>query len=521
MKQKMSLQGQSKLLLAEDQKSSRELIADLIQFRRMHAGLLILTVLLVALGLVMMFSVSLSSSLVLSSGSGNGTALFFFKKQLMISILGVGAMIFIGRFIHVRKFNKWAWAAMVYGTVTLMLIYNKFKATTIFGAQRWIRLGPLTIQVSEVAKIAAVFVLAFYFSHLRAMRSRDQLKLSPKFARYALFVHAFIDFTLPVIAMGLWLLLILIQPHLSGAIIFSLIVLSCFLVAKIPARSWLVGSMQCLALLLVCVLLLSIFMPVFTKQSLSDFVGQRFAHVLRRVATHESPEDATADELYHVRQARLAMGAGGLDGVGFGQGRQKFNYLPMGYNDYIFPALGEELGFVGTTTVLLAFLIFMYFGLSITVRANSLFALIIAWGYTMLITIQALLHMVVTLGLVPATGISLPFFSYGGSSNLFFLVAVGLILSVSRTAQRSPKELRLAFAREKSSVRPVSRRFSGLRAISRRFSGPKRKKVRKQVARPRQAKVEYPQISRSNRPSLNAKGFARTRSYLDRKRHSS
>ncbi|MDO5734257.1 MAG: FtsW/RodA/SpoVE family cell cycle protein [Eubacteriales bacterium] len=550
---------QSGLKLAEDKIGQKDILQELVQYRRMHGPLLILTILLLAAGLVMMFSISLSSSLIRSAQDGAPTALYFFKRQLRFTALGVCAMLLIGRFVHVRKFNRRYMALLAYLATTGLLVLIKVKGRTIDGAQRWLRVFGLSLQPSEVAKIAAVFCLAFYFSEIRSLRSRDQIQAKGRWAKYGLFYHAFIDFTFPAMAMGLWLFLILLQPHLSGAIIFSLVVLACFLVAKIPLRSWLAGGMQCLAILLVLLLLVAIFFPMIKQQSLTEFIGQRFAHVSRRLATHDSPDEASADELYQVRQAKLAMGAGGLTGVGFGQGRQKFNYLPMSYNDYMFPALGEELGFLGTTMVLAGFLLFMWFGLSITIRANSLFALIIAWGYTMLITIQAILHMVVTLGLVPATGISLPFFSYGGSSNLFFLIAVGLILSVSRTAQRSPKELRTALGlnsersfrqrsrtdrvsasaqqssmkTQRSKKKSANKRSQGnsLGRLYRQFTAGKSKR-NKQNTEPKQTQeLEYPQLNpppveyRSNGETASPfsnRGFARSRNYLDaQKRRSS
>ncbi len=537
-KTESKLKRQANLALAEDRQESKDLVQELINFRRMHGGLLILTIFLVAFGLVMMFSISLSPALIRSSLDRAPTALYFFKKQLFFSVIGVLAMIGVGTIVHVRKFNKWIFAGLAYGGTTLLLIANKLMGTTLDGAQRWFYIGPVSIQVSEIAKLAAVFVLAFYFSHLRALRSKGQLKFSPKWQKYSLFLHAFVDFTLPVLAMGIWLFLILIQPHLSGAIIFTLIVFSCFLVAKIPLRSWLVGGLQCFVLLLVFAILVSFLMPVIAKQSLSDFVAQRFAHVSRRLATHDSPESASADELYHVRQARLAIGSGGISGVGFGQGRQKFNYLPMGYNDYIFPALGEELGFVGTTSVLLAFLLFMWFGLNITMKANSLFALIVAWGYTMLITIQALLHMLVTLGVMPATGISLPFFSYGGSSNMLFLVAVGLILSVSKTAQRSPKDLRVALSDGQSRRQRESARENSVGPIQSYYQQIRQRQAQRSVSRQRQRRKgaqraqertrrtlpDYPQIvsEASREGGLSARGFQNTKRYLaEQRRHSS
>jgi cell division protein FtsW len=169
---------------------------------------------------------------------------------------------------------------------------------------------------------------------------------------------------------------------------------------------------------------------------LQDSLKSNFRHVTERIDTFLHPESASSDDTYQIDQSIIAIGSGGLTGLGLGAGRQKYNYLPEAHNDFVFAIIGEELGFVGTTAVLLLFVLFMLIGVSITARASDSFAAILAGGYTMLISIQAFLNIAVATRTIPATGISLPFFSYGGSSNFFFLIAIGLILSVSRTGQR-------------------------------------------------------------------------------------
>jgi len=148
------------------------------------------------------------------------------------------------------------------------------------------------------------------------------------------------------------------------------------------------------------------------------------------------------DQSYQTRQAEITMGTGGLTGVGLGQGRQKYNYLPMVHNDYIFPAIAEELGFIGTMTVLILFAIQFFLGVKISLNANSVYSSLIAWGFSFLIIFQVLLNVGVATKVIPATGITLPFFSYGGTSNIIFLVEIGMVLCVSRTGQASDPVLR-------------------------------------------------------------------------------
>lgn len=537
-----NLQRQADLKLKEDKPNVpevKDLVGEISEFRRMNGGLLLLVFLMLCIGLVLLFSVSLSSSY-MQTIEGDANALYFFAKQLRFTILGFVAAVLIGRFIPIKKFNNIFWGGAVYGVTTLLLLIVAAKGHTALGAQRWIKVGPLSLQPSEIAKIAAVFFLAFYFSEVRNRRTRGLLDKGD--AKKQFFWDGIYDIVIPAVMMGIWLVLILMQPHLSGAIIFTLVVAACFFIAKIPMKSWIAGMTIMIPIILALFIVLFAAFPLIANgKSMPEFVEDRFAHVFRRIETHENPEGATDDEIYQVRQAKLAMGSGGLTGMGLGQGRQKFNYLPMSYNDYIFPAIGEELGFLGTTAIVGLFLAFFLIGMRITLKANSLFAVVVAWGYTLLITIQALLHMAVTLNLIPATGISLPFFSYGGSSNVFFLIAVGILLSVSRTAQRSPKELREVLGREaqaeerrrqqnkaKARIERKERRperkmtFSrAVKIVARRILAPKPKKQAPKRPRP-EPSLDYPRIKKQNSSSFSSGGFKRTRAYLEeRERYSS
>ena len=188
-------------------------------------------------------------------------------------------------------------------------------------------------------------------------------------------------------------------------------------------------------LVIISLILFAVFSVVLKDQTVVEVISQNFSHAKTRVDTFNNKEAATSDESYQVDQSVIAIGSGGLTGVGLGEGRQKYNYLPEAHNDYIYAIIGEELGFAGTVSIILLFLIFLLIGLRIAWRANSPFSAVLAGAYTMLITAQAFLNIAVATNSMPATGISLPFFSYGGTSNLFFLLAIGFILAVSRTGQ--------------------------------------------------------------------------------------
>ncbi|MDN5314418.1 MAG: cell division protein FtsW, partial [Clostridiales bacterium] len=184
-----------------------------------------------------------------------------------------------------------------------------------------------------------------------------------------------------------------------------------------------------------------------------------FEHVGHRLEMFSNPDEADSDDVYQITQAIIAIGSGGLQGVGLGKGRQKYNYLPEAHNDYVFAIIGEELGFIGTVLVLLLFVAFLISGVMISLRAKNNYTAMLAAGYTGLISIQAFLNMGVATRLLPSTGISLPFFSYGGTSNIFFLVAVGFLLAVSRTGQQSRRKNDTTRQRPQQSAkrRPVKR----------------------------------------------------------------
>lgn len=150
----------------------------------------------------------------------------------------------------------------------------------------------------------------------------------------------------------------------------------------------------------------------------------------------DTEKKADEDDTYQIEQSIIAIGSGGMTGVGFGNSRQKYMYLPEAHNDYVYSIICEELGFVGGLTIMLLFWAFALTGFMVAWQADSLFTRILVTGYTSLLTLQAFLNIGVATGAIPPTGITLPFFSYGGTANFFFMIAVGMILSVSRSGRK-------------------------------------------------------------------------------------
>jgi len=397
---------------------------------RIHGGLLVVTFIMVCFGLVMLFSASMSDSF----NANAGNSMYYIIKQGSITLIGLVLALIMAVLIPVSFFDRPIITMATYLLTTGLLVYVKFFGSIVNGAKRWILIGPLSIQPSEFAKLAAVICLAGYFSRLRARRQRGEIRYRSPLQRFI--GDGWRDILIPGFMMLVWLGLIIWQPHVSGFVILSVVILASFLAAGLPVRSWVSGLLQLfLILLLIGAVAFGAFAATLRDQTMQEALESNFSHVFKRIDTFRNPEEASSDDSYQVNQSLIAIGSGGLTGVGLGNGRQKYNYLPEAHNDYIFAIIGEELGFVGTVSVILLFLIFHLIGTRIAWRAVNPHAAILAAGFTVLITTQALLNIGVATRSLPATGISLPFFSYGGTSNLFFMLAIGFILAVSRTGQ--------------------------------------------------------------------------------------
>jgi cell division protein FtsW len=398
--------------------------------QRIHGGLLIITFIMVCFGLVMLFSASMTDSF----SANEGNAMYYILKQGSITLIGLVLALILAVLVPVGIFDSPAITVISYVVTTGLLVYVKFFGSIVNGAKRWILIGPLSIQPSEFAKLAAVIVLAGYFSRLRRKRQHRQIRYKSAFGQFI--GDGWRDILVPGFMMLVWLGLIIWQPHVSGFAILSIVIFASFLAAGLPFRSWLSGVLQLLVILvLIGALALGAFAIALQGQDMQAVIEDNFSHAFKRIETFRNPEEASSDDSYQIRQSLIAIGSGGLTGVGLGEGRQKYNYLPEAHNDYVFAIIGEELGFAGTVSVVLLFLVFMIFGIRIAWQAINPHAAILSAGYTVLITTQALLNIGVATRSLPATGISLPFFSYGGTSNLFFMLAIGFILAVSRTGQ--------------------------------------------------------------------------------------
>jgi cell division protein FtsW len=373
------------------------MIHTLEQRYRVDMVLLFITLSLVAFGVVMVYS----SSAVIAGATFERSS-FFLWRQLSRVVIGLILMMVFMR-LHYRFWEKTAKFFLAVGFLFLLVVLiQKFTiGGGIRGANRWLRLGPLSFQPSEYVKFATVIYMAESLAR-RQDRIRD-------------FVSGYLPHLLILSAL---LLMIMAQPNLGTTLAIFTIVGVMFFVGRV--RMFHLGMT---ALASLPFLYLLIFVIGYRKERILAFL---------------SPSEHTQGISYQVTQSLLALGSGGIFGVGLGESRQKLFFLPEPHTDFVFSIIGEELGFFGTLTILILFFAYVRRGLRIAKNAPDLHAVFLAVGLTMIVAVYAVLNVCVTVALIPTTGLPLPFISYGGSSLIFTLAATGILLNISKHSQINP-----------------------------------------------------------------------------------
>lgn len=360
------------------------------------AAVVALTLLLLSFGLVTLYSAS--SVLALRAGRPDT---YYVLRQAAGAAAGLVIMTTFA-FIPYRMWQKWAWP-IYWGSVALLVLIvmpgTQAIAPEINGARRWLQVG-VTLQPSDFAKLsmiiwtAAIAVKKAKNDHFK----RLSLGLGPFFLMW-----------------GILLLPIAVEPDLSTSVLIALLgVLVVFAAGARIAHFVFLGAAMA---------------PVLMLQLRVGFRAERIAAFL-------NPASDPSGAGFQVRQSLVALGSGGLTGVGFGEGRQKFGFLPYAHNDFIFAMVGEEWGLMGVVFLVALYLSIILVGFRIAGRAPDLFGELLAIGVTNLIALQAVLHMAVGLGLVPPTGLALPLVSYGRSNLVVTLAALGILISVGRATGR-------------------------------------------------------------------------------------
>ena len=364
--------------------------------------LVITVLLLLSLGLVMVLSASSPTSFQESGKSYN-----YFVRQLIFAIIGLVAMYFVSKIDYriYQRFYKQAWWLSVILLLAVLLVGDEAK-----GAKRWIDIGFTRFQPSEIVKF---LMIVFYAGIL--VKNRNELgKFWKGLVKHMLYL-------VPIIV------LLILEPHLSTSIV--IIITCCVIVLTAGCKFWqfcatgvvAVGGIGSLATVLYFV---------------SEFFREKFQYALTRIVTFMDPWQDASGTGWQVIQSLYAIGSGGLFGAGLGDSKQKYLYLPEPHNDFIFSVLAEELGFVGCIIVFILFAVFIWRGILIAIKAPDMFGSSVAVGITTLVGVQFLINVAVVTSSMPATGMQLPFFSYGGTALCILLCEVGVLLSISRASTR-------------------------------------------------------------------------------------
>ncbi len=367
------------------------------QKRKRRGGIdaifLVLVLVLLCIGLVMMFSASYASAYYYE-----GNSFFYITKQLQFALIGLAGMFFLS-VLDYHIFHRLVVPIFI-GT-TGLLILPRLMAP-IAGVYRWIYIpGVGTFQPTEIAK----FALVICFAHIVSLNYKRI-----KEVRYGLMPFLLVIGTFLAITLGL-------QRHVSASIILFTMA-ACLMIIGGSNKKWLLAGVA-MAIALGAVLVF------FT-----DFLQ----HVQPRIQGWIDPFSDVQGSTYQTAQSLIAIGSGGLMGLGPGNSKQKYLYIPEPQNDFVFAVVCEELGWVGATLIILLFALLVWRGFVIAMRAGDKFGSMIAVGITLQLAIQTLLNIAVVTNTFPNTGISLPFFSYGGTALCMLLGEMGVVLSVSREA---------------------------------------------------------------------------------------
>lgn len=352
---------------------------------------LIILLIIVAFGLVMLFSASYANAYYYRNDSFH-----YIKRQLIFAVAGLVMMFIISK-IDYHILQKFALPLYLVSLVLLVLVL-------IFpgggNAKRWLGIGSFQFQPSEVAKFAVILICARWISLNHKVMNTFRFGVLPF-----------------MIILGLVAVLMVLEPHLSGTILILSIGLVLMFVGGTQLRWFGIG---------LCVIAAAVTVIILTPNLVS--------YAQDRVEMWLNPWSDPQVKGYQTIQSLYAIGSGGFMGLGLGNSRQKYLYIPEAQNDFVFSILCEELGFVGATIVIILFALLVWRGISIAMRAKDKFGSILAVGLTMQVGLQAILNIAVVTNTIPNTGISLPFFSYGGTSLIMLLCQMGVILSISRSA---------------------------------------------------------------------------------------
>jgi len=344
---------------------------------------------LICIGIVMIYS---SSGIYALKELGEDT--YFLNRHLLFLLIGC-LFTFVIMFIDYRSLRGMAKPLILVSILLLILVLIPQIGKASFGARRWFKLGPFSFQPSEFAKLAMMIYVADFLA-------RKPNKIC----------HLWKGFLPIILVLGVISLLVLKQPDMGNAVLISCIVLIMLFLAG--AKWQHLASLSLLSL--PAVYLLIVHVP----------------YRMRRIMSFWDPWEDAQGVGFQLSQSQIALGSGGITGVGLGQSFQKLFYLPAAHTDFIFSIIGEELGLIGTMAVIFLFGAFIWQGARIAKRTTEPFGHFLSIGIVMMLGLQAVVNIGVSIGALPTKGLPLPFISYGGSALIFHMMAVGLLLNISR-----------------------------------------------------------------------------------------
>lgn len=355
-------------------------------------SLLMATLILVFIGIVMVFSSSWPEAL-----QKYGDGYLFLKKQIIAASVGlIGLLVCMN--IDYKIWKKYSFLIYILALITGLLLFTPLGMTAK-GARRWVDLGFTTFMPSDAIKIGSIIFFANFLSNKKEKISTLRQGTIPA-----------------LLIIGVSCGFIYIQKDLGTTITLAGALMGMFFVSgmKISHLVFMIAGGAGLGVLAV--------------------TGPENAYRWDRLVAFRDPFADKLDNGWQAVQSLYALGSGGLFGLGLGKSRQKFSYIPESYNDFIFSIIGEELGFLGTFTIMLIFLLLIWRGIRIALSINDSFGCYLASGITALVTVQSLIHIAVVTSSIPTTGITLPFISYGGTSLMIYMSAIGILLNISRHA---------------------------------------------------------------------------------------
>ena len=360
----------------------------------------ILVMVLLVFGLIMMFSASYAWGL-----SEFNDGYYYLVSQLKSAAIGLGLM-FAASYLDYHFFQSPKVAYLAFIVTYLVTLYTAFFGIDVAGAKRWVLVGPISFQPSELLKVAFIIIFAYI--------------MSVNYHKFKDWKYSVIPFT---VIMGAVALVLVLQRHMSAVMLVGIIGVSMMFVSGMPKGIFwkFIGACVAAALLFLVYKMVS---------------GSGFSYISDRLLSWSDPEADPSGTTFQTYESLLSIGSGGWFGLGFGESRQKY-YLPESQNDFIFSIVCEELGFVGAMVVVLLFVLFMIRGFYIAIKSKDRFGMLLATGITVQIGSQALLNMMVASNAFPNTGISLPFFSYGGTAIIIQLAEMGIVLNISRQCTKN------------------------------------------------------------------------------------